>query len=303
MAMGSDTWAAVVAATQNRRANAKGKVRANCPLCPMQGRSPDKDQSLVFYRLSGYYKCYRCSSKGIVHGYAAVGAMGAVRTVAPTTKFSAKEGPGDFTLLAGENWGTFLYGDATAYLESRRITEDIARAAHIGACLTGGEEKPWLLRGRVVVPHLRADGTWWGYTARDFTGTQPKSRRYRFPNDMDSDGNLYNEEALYKQTDDPVILVEGVFDSLLYFPDVCAGQGMPKPTHLCKYTKARRPMAFAFDGDAWRVAKAMALKMRLRGKRAGYIHLPPTTDPNDRRVDPDWVRQRARECIDEELHV
>lgn len=281
-------------------------LRANCPLCVFNGEGEDKRRSLKFYKLSGFYKCFRCGSMGVIGGTTgpvAWGMDGPLGSQVQRVPFSATDGPADFQLL-DPIWERYDAFHVVRYLEGRRFTRDIARRTHMGVCFTGaGHEKPWMLKERLVVPHLLPDGTWWGYTARDYSGRRPKAFRFVFPKGMASDKHLFNEQALQVKTDTPCLVVEGVLDALEYMPHVVACQGKPKPSHLSKFLKAKRPVVFVLDGDAWREGRAYALSLRIESRPSGYVHLPPTTDPNDARVDPDWVQQRAFECIHEQIQL
>ena len=293
------THEAVLAAIQGRRVSAKGKIRANCPVCPERVGKTDRDTSLVFYRASGFFKCFRCRVMGVVGAMSMGTAPVSYHKVSSKPKFEAAGGPPGFRLLDDDAYRDWSFGDVIEYLEGRRITKVIVQAARIGVVI-GGD---WRLAGRVIIPHLKPDGTWWGYTARDYTGKRPKKFRFRFPDDMDSENNVFNEVCLSVETDVPVLAMEGVIDSLLYLPDATASQGIPKDSHYDKFKKAKRPVVFCLDGDAWRKARALAMRLRFDGRRSGYVRLPPKIDPNDTVIDPEELKQRAIKAIEERIHV
>jgi hypothetical protein len=56
---------------------------------------------------------------------------------------------------------------------------------------------------------------------------------------------------------------------------------------------------FFADGDAWEEALMLAAQYRLLGHRAGYIRLPPKTDPDQ--VPHDWAMEEARRALERSL--
>ena len=62
---------------------------------------------------------------------------------------------------------------------------------------------------------------------------------------------------------------------------------------------AKRPVAIMLDGDAWEESWILAARLRFEGCRAGFVKLPPRTDPDE--VPLDWARNEARRCINAPL--
>jgi hypothetical protein len=122
--------------------------------------------------------------------------------------------------------------------------------------------------------------------------------------------SIYNHAALLEQTDDPAIVVEGVIDAISVWPcgvallglsggtrdgaGRVASRGMPTVEQVDALSLARRPLAVVLDGDAWEEGEATALQLRLLGARAGYVRLPPRTDPDE--VPASWLLEEARRC-------
>ena len=104
---------------------------------------------------------------------------------------------------------------------------------------------------------------------------------------------LFNEAALHVETDQPVLLVEGVFDAFPYYPNAVAFGGKPTDEQVAALLAAKRPMVSTLDGDAWQEAEALAMRLHLAGKRADWMRLPPGRDPADKKVDPDAVWAQA----------
>jgi hypothetical protein len=109
---------------------------------------------------------------------------------------------------------------------------------------------------------------------------------------------MFNEQALYVSTPDPALVMEGVCDGILYWPDPVTCGGKPIDTQFEVFKKTKRPLAFVLDGDAWEEGWRAALRMRLYGFYVGAVRLPPGRDPNDRRyVDAHDVRRAALACL------
>jgi hypothetical protein len=106
---------------------------------------------------------------------------------------------------------------------------------------------------------------------------------------------LYNQAALYVETDAPVLIVEGVFDALPYWPHAVACLGKPGEVHRWLMTEAKRPIAVVLDGDAWEEGWGLSEWLRTEvNVPVGFVRLPPCTDPGS--VDPAWLREEAKQC-------
>jgi DNA primase len=106
---------------------------------------------------------------------------------------------------------------------------------------------------------------------------------------------LYNAKALYADSTLPIIAVEGVFDALPYWPHAVAFLGKPSYEQIEMLYETDRPVVVVLDGDAWRESWALAERLKLAGKKAAMVRLPPKTDPND--VDRKWLVLEARKAI------
>jgi hypothetical protein len=98
---------------------------------------------------------------------------------------------------------------------------------------------------------------------------------------MDTYSRLFNEAAIDVETADPLILVEGRFDALPLWPNATAFDGKPSDGQVERLRQARRPLVVALDGDAWIEGEMLAMRLELYGVRAGWLRLPPTTDPGN----------------------
>jgi hypothetical protein len=249
---------------------------------------------------TGWWHCFRCSSKGRLWGDAAEDAARrcVVVEIDPTKRTEAQDLPDGFLPLHEEPAASSLAAEAPRrYLAGRGLTPEVLRAAGVGACLSG-------LRwgGRVVVPVLSGDELM-GYVGRIWTKkpADPDGEVYRYPHGMPRGEVIYNGEALLTETDTPALVVEGVFDALApgLWPDGVALLGTHSELQVEALIAARRPVVFVLDGDAHETGWALAFRLRLEGARSGYVRLPPRTDPDE--VSGSWLREEARRSLDAEL--
>jgi hypothetical protein len=105
--------------------------------------------------------------------------------------------------------------------------------------------------------------------------------KYRYPEGMKRGDHLWNYQALLKETEEPALVVEGVWDGLPHWPDVAACLGKPTRNQYPLLLAAKRPLIVVLDGDAWEECRSLALKLRLDGMRVKWLRLPPRTDPGE----------------------
>lgn len=205
-------------------------------------------------------------------------------------------------MLASDDGAGFVFKRARAYVRSRGLTGDIVRAAQIGSCCTGS------FRDRIVVPVLaRHSDRWLGFVGRTWYNAAEAAKaeiaarergyeflRYRYPRWPTRGQCLYNERALDAPSDRPVMVVEGVFDALPYWPDVVACLGKPTHDQITILARSRRPIVMCLDGDAWEQSYWTAVALAAEGARVGFVRLPPKEDPCS--VDREWLRGEADKC-------
>lgn len=277
----------ILDAIARHKPNSKGIVRANCPHCENVLGKVDRKSCLSLNVTNGYWKCYRCSSSG---------KLGELPFDLDTIKLADVDAPvvpinlpsGYVPLFEREGQAALVCKPARKYLAKRGITEETVKSARIGACIRG------FFNGRIIVPIYKA-GKLAGYVGRAWS--KHAERKYLYNEGFSRADTLYNEEALYKTTDVPCLVVEGVFDSFPYYPDVVACLGKPSQAQIEMMAAARRPVVVCLDGDAWREAVALAMGLKLAGVRAAAIHIPPGLDPAT--VNADLVRGRAKQLIAE----
>lgn len=281
--MSSNRDQMVLDAIAGRRSNGKNKLRANCPFCVIVVGKVDNKQCLELDTASSWWKCYRCDSRGHLEDLpfdtASMPKAGADEKKEPVTL------PDGFVpMWKSDGLDSYALRHARKYIEHRGIDLDIVRQARIGATIRG------LFAYRVVVPIYKG-GKLAGYVGRSWKKqVQPK---YRYNFGFERATTLYNEDALYVTTDEPVIIVEGVFDVFPFWPHACAVLGKPSEAQFEMMLNARRPIAIALDGDAHREGESLAMQLRMYQKRAVSLKLPPTRDPDEGDF-PNQIRTKAK---------
>lgn len=275
----------VLDAVAGRRPNSKGTVRANCPFCELVVQKTDRKQCLSVNLSNGFFKCYRCDTKGKIadetmpYDFSTLQKSAGVESEAKPVNLPE----GFVPLWKPEERKAMVCKPAMKYLRTR-VDEQTIELARIGACVRGK------FQGRVVVPIYKA-GKLAGYVGRLWTKkVREGDRKYLYNEGFDRANVLYNEDALYVTTDKPVLVVEGVFDTFPFYPDAVALLGKPSPAQFEMLMNARRPIAVVLDGDAHREATSLAMGLRLEGKDAVALQLEPGVDPDEC---PEEVWQRA----------
>lgn len=269
----------VCAVTVGRSPARSGWLRANCPLCLLSKGSQDKRLSLGLYVPSGFYHCFRCGAVGRTSDdessrFAAPVEKPAPRKVAP---------PEDLIPLWCEpGLSARSLAPARSYLLERGLPPSAWKAAALGACLRG------MLRNRIIAPVLSDDGTQWlGHVARDWTGTSAR----KYLNAAGMSDVIYQGAQRLRETDEPLLVVEGVFDALPYLGSAVALLGKPSGAQVRMLAGSRRPLVVVLDGDAVRDSYALVRRLKLRGVTAGWVRLPPEMDPGS--IDRSWLLERA----------
>lgn len=269
-----------------RFTTASGFVRTNCPYCVLVLGKEDRKQCLAISSTTGYYRCWRCHTSGKLDLEDATPVQQAPADVQPIAP------PEDFMPLTEEPAASALCADeAREYLRGRGLTDEaVWRAAGLGVCVTGR------YGGRVIAPVLDPEGVWQGWVGRAWVKKADKPYTNCPGMSLGARGALYNEAALYAWEDSPVLVVEGVFDALAYWPHAVAVLGKPTDPQLATLAGCARPVVLVLDGDAWEEAWMLAMRLRFDGQRAGYVRLPPRMDPDD--MDHAWLREEARRSLE-----
>jgi hypothetical protein len=283
-----EQYQAVELAVADARANEAGYVRVNCPFCLDTCGKEDRTRCLSVSVTTGRFKCFRCATRGRID------LEPDVRPVVRPNEGPKVFGPPDgFMELTREPARSALScEDARTYLRSRGLAdEEVWEAAHLGCCIDGRYS------GRIVIPVLSPTDDWWGWVSRAWVKKADRPYLNASGMELGSKGMLYNHVALEEDTDQPVLVMEGAFDALAYWPRAVAVLGKPTRAQVLSLRDTARPVVIVLDGDAWEEAEMLALTLRLEGKHAGWVRLPPCVDPDE--VDPEWLYERAYESLDD----
>ena len=297
---------AVQALAESKR-GANGWDRANCPFCVVVLGKVDKSWAWGHNPETSRWKCFRCKTWGyfkagggrdytpaVIESAGSVGKVtGGAAGVDALPLTEAQQWPEGFEYV-----GTFKpnddpfdeRNDVIDYLKKRGITCKLARSVHMGMCVTGKYHH------RVIVPVL--DPTTQalvGFIARSIE--RKPYLKYLYPKEMPRGRVMFNQAALTADTVSPVIVVEGIFDALPYWPHAVACLGKPSDTHVEMLAACKRPLVIALDGDAWEEGQWLAERLTFDGTFAVSIKLPPGEDPGS--VTREWLRQAAQHAIQE----
>jgi hypothetical protein len=282
----------VLLAVGDRKANSRGWVRTNCPFCVLVRGDEDTRFSFGVSATTGRYECYKCATKGKLPKSMRLDSgtpyRDRVEAPPPPERPETIDPPEGFMLLGtGDGLTAYSTREARQYLERRSCPLELTRTLSAGVCLDGK------FRHRVVFPIIR-EGEWVGWVARSY---RPSRMKYLYPPGMNRATLLFNEAALAVETDEPLLVVEGIFDCLPHWPHVAACLGKPTDPQLDKLATARRPLVMLLDGDAWIESRACAWHLQHEGRRASWLRLPPRSDPAE--LDPGVTRELARAVIEE----
>lgn len=270
-------------------------IRVSCPFCADDGHI-DRKHSLGVSAATGRFECFRCGARGrlreppnpeLAHEYAEDQRKPQERVIV--------DPPEEYVPLASRSArASISLRPAIDYLQSRGVgSVSRWRKYQIGAAADG------YLAGRVIVPLLTHDtDEWIGWVARLWrdkpraNAVGAASLKYINMKGMPRGTMFWNHRALLLPTDDPVMVVEGMFDALPYYDNAVACLGKPSAAQIEWLYEATRPVVVVLDGDAWEEAWALAARLRFDGVRCGFVRLPPKQDPNQ--VDPVWLLREAR---------
>ncbi len=270
-------------ALNHARPSGTGWWRANCPECLARTGKVDHKQAMSINVRSGVFWCWKCQLSGSIK-------PGAQYT--PVDDAGPNENdmsaPDGFTALASSDGMRSISLEPAREYAEKRCPQPLWRETGIGACATGN------YAGRVIIPVLAEDNeTWLGWVGRTW---YPSDKAYTYPKGMARGAVLYNGKALHEPTDEPVLVVEGVFDAIHLWPNGVALLGKASEEQMEALAATKRPVAICLDGDAWLESYAMTHRLRLHGKLdAGYVRLPPKLDPDE--VERSWLDSEVAACL------
>lgn len=254
---------AVQEAIQGKRPSSTGWIRTQCPFCYSEGLKLSVNVGGGAY--DGYYQCWKpsCSKRGFV-------GEKNVKSTKHKVETALIELPEEFKLLTTESGGASsrMLAKFRKYLYGRGVSQDIIDETMTGAA-TFGRYKNF-----VIVPFMKKKKVV-GFGARNIF-----EKVYRYAEGFEKEQNPFNQDALYEETDIPLVVVEGFFDAMPHWPFAMAVGGQPSAYHWEElFPKAKRPLVLAFDADMQIKNELGADLLALNGVRAKYLKLPPGTDP------------------------
>ena len=273
---------------QQARPRASGWYRGPCPFPDCAGK---RDQTFSIQIETGHFHCFRCHTAGSIGEVEELIEKAEVaKTEMEKLAEEARKPPDGFLELGRGDGATALCcAPARKYLTKRGIAPETVLRAGIGCVLAGR------YANRIVAP-VKVGGEWRGWIARDFTGKA--ERKYMNARGPWRGDLVYNAAGLAVETDEPFLIVEGVFDALPFGADAGALLGKPTESQIALIAmEARRPVVVVLDGDAWEEGWALAMRLRLDGVRAGSVRLPAKLDPDQ--VSVEWARNQARLSLEE----
>lgn len=258
-----------------------GWYRVTCPVCEIVTGKADRRRSLGVK--PPHYKCWKCGAKGVIPDDLLndVSIVEPVPDDGPPPNLGPPEG--FISLAEPEGRSCETLAPARAYLKGRGVDERMWHEAGIGACAFGH------YYGRVVVPVLDEAGVWQGWVGRAWE--KRVEQPYLYPPGMNRGENLYHYGALLLETDEPVIVVEGVMDAIALWPRAVALFGTASEWQIRELIHAKRPVCVVLDGDAWLQGWSLAMRLRVEGQRAGSVRLGPGLDPDE--VPRAWLEEQA----------
>lgn len=277
-----------------------GWRRANCPVCIFEGHGKEDRRLSLGIHEEGYWKCFRCETRGFLKELG--GELYEDRVpndiVRKTdTSIELDNGiplPREYIPLWEEPGlsATLTQQGREYLLNERGFNKNHWRAAKIGYCPHG------MYEGRVVVPvyDKYKIGTV-GFAARLCSKHQEGERKTLFPQGMGTGEILYEEQLLYRRTNDPVFIMEGVFDVLPYHGKACCTFGKPTEAQYRLLLKAKRPVVLVFDSDTNNLSQGIRDRLKFEGKKALSIDLPNGKDPDE--IDPNWLLTKANDLLKE----
>lgn len=271
-------------AVEGETAGRSGYTRVNCPACDDRVGKRDRKSSVSVNLRDGWWRCWRCDWRGRLNGY-------------DDDDIEDDEGWEDVEEVEierpSEYWElskpSYFLEAPRKYLRSRDVHENLWTQARLGYAMRGKHS------GRIIMPIWGDDGHWLGWVGRHIgKSTIP----YWTAKGMDRRSLFYNNIALGRTTEVPLVVTEGPFDALRHWPDAVAALGKPTEDHIAVLRQCKRPIVIALDGDAWSEGLGVAQILRTFGRKAYALALPPVEDLDS--TDPNLVRYGIRYTMENE---
>lgn len=237
----------------------KGQISFDCPVCSYDIKGLDegdgKGNLEVNYK-QGVYKCWVCSQTHYTHG----------NILKLIRKYGNKKQYSNFLLYAPDEFvktdrvykkmelpkefrdlndvsdafkATYQYKQVMNYLKTRNITDLMIQIHKIGFCYDGD------YKFRVIIPSYDDEDELNYFVGRSYL---PKPfNKYKNP-EVDKENLIWNEHLI--NWDEPVYVVEGVFDSIFLPNSVpMLGKYMTQKLYNTLYDKAKK-VIIVLDPDA-----------------------------------------------------
>ena len=245
-------------------------IRVDCPYCRGIVGKNDRQASFGINRATGRGHCFRCKVWLYLSEFAGHEGSG-IGDATPTPETTIQLPSGYKPLWTREGCSAPALAFAREYLAKRGISPSTIEDASIGACTTGR------CVGRVVLPAFSIDGQHLvGWSAR-LTYPSDKWPKYLTAQGMDRSQYFWNMPAIAQVSDDPLMICEGVFDALPYWPNAIALLGKPSDGQVWYIAKAvavtKRKVVVTLDGDAQLESDMLHLLLKLRIYEADLIRL------------------------------
>lgn len=278
--------AAVTAAVSRKKPNGAGWYAIKCPACGAPGRT------MAVAANSGRFYCWR--KKCGVDGFCDIDFDVAPQPLIPKAHaFVQAEWPENYVSLADvAQRDANLAAQLHAYIRFRNVTWERAVTAGFGFV----PYNSWFKGPRLVIP-VHFNGIRVGWNARDLTDKIPP--KYLNAPGFPRDHIVYNAEALYRDTDLPVMVMEGALDVEPHLPDATGCFGKPTEAQLDILETTTRPIVCVLDPDAVDESWATSRALRLRGKTAAHLPLRGTRDPNN--IPPAELMRAAIDALKHDL--
>ena len=264
-----------------RYTHGRPDVPFNCPKCDRGGNKYNMEVNTS----KGVFHCWSCGYKGKLmrlfkehaseRQWSALRALPIYRegsnelqlgkTRGPKVKDHARDTLGSYKSLTSEWPGSIHYYAALNYLHSRGINADVIKKWDIAFADTGPNKY------RVLIPSRSKTGELEYYVGRAFYDyIAPKYRNPSIPKQEIIFGEHYVDWRR------PVILVEGVFDSIIALNAVpILGTEIKSHRKLLKKIRTNRtPVTICLDAEAWDKAKEAYKVLDDLGVDVNIISIP-----------------------------
>ena len=260
----------------------KGQISFDCPVCSYEIKGLDhgdgKHNLEINYKYR-VYKCWSCAETHETHGsiFNLVKKYGTKKQIKDfllllpeesndykTKPYRKVELPKEFILFKSASKGLKItpeYKRAISYIRSRNITDEMIDKYDIGFCYRGPYEN------RIIIPSYDEEKKVNYFIGRSYL-TKPRMK-YKNP-ESQKEMIIWNQHLI--NWDEPVYIVEGVFDSI-FLPNSIPMLGKFISERLFNfiYENAKK-VIIVLDPDAWGDTEKLYHKLNC-GKLFGKVYV------------------------------